>query len=70
MKNNAFTLVKHTESKPIGCKWAYMLHSDIERIKSAPVETSAEEPEEKGAECGRTLLRSQPLGSELQAQRV
>jgi len=24
MKNNAFTLVKHTENKPIGCKWVYM----------------------------------------------
>jgi len=23
MENNAFTLVKHTESKPIGCKWVY-----------------------------------------------
>jgi len=23
MENKAFTLVKHTESKPIGCKWVY-----------------------------------------------
>ena len=23
MENNAFTLVKHTECKPIGCKWVY-----------------------------------------------
>jgi len=23
MENNAFALVKHTESKPIGCKWVY-----------------------------------------------
>jgi len=23
MENNAFTLIKHTESKPIGCKWVY-----------------------------------------------
>ena len=23
MENNVFTLVKHTESKPIGCKWVY-----------------------------------------------
>jgi len=23
MENNAFTLVKHSESKPIGCKWVY-----------------------------------------------
>ena len=23
MENNTFTLVKHTESKPIGCKWVY-----------------------------------------------
>jgi len=25
MENNAFTLVKHTESKPIGCKWVYKM---------------------------------------------
>jgi len=25
MENNVFTLVKHTESKPIGCKWVYKM---------------------------------------------
>ena len=59
MENNAFTLVKHTESKPIGCKWVYMTkHYPVGtlRYKAGLVVKGYEQAKDVGFDEAFTLL--------------